>query len=110
MPCLKDPLFDEKFYLMVESDPQTYEDAAHDQIWKTAMKKEFSSLQKNNTWELVDLPLGRKLVQCKWVFKSKFVFDGLPLKYKKYWYPRATHKYMVLTTMKPLHQWKRWTP
>ena len=47
------------------------------------MKEEFSSLQKNNTWELVDLPLGRKLVQCKWVFKNKFDADGSPLKYRE---------------------------
>ena len=46
------------------------------------MKEEFISLQKNNTWELVDLPLGRKLVQCKWVYKNKFSVDGSPLKYK----------------------------
>ena len=46
------------------------------------MKEEFSSLQKNNTWELVDLPLGRKLVQCRWVFKTNFDADGSPLKYK----------------------------
>ena len=46
------------------------------------MKEEFSSLQKNNTWELVDLPPGRKLVQCKLVYKSKFSADGSPFKYK----------------------------
>ena len=46
------------------------------------MKEEFSSLQKNNTWELVDLPPRRKLVKCKWVFKTKFVVDGSHLKYK----------------------------
>ena len=57
--CMKDPLFAEKCYLMVESDPQTYEYAAHDPRWQTAMKEEFISLQKNNTWELVDLPLGQ---------------------------------------------------
>ena len=66
---------------MVESDPWTYEYAAHDPRWKTTMKEEFSSLQKNNTWELVDLPPGRKLVKCKWVFKTKFAADGPPLKY-----------------------------
>ena len=27
--CVKDPLFDEKCYLMVEYDPQTYEDGNH---------------------------------------------------------------------------------
>ena len=31
---------------------------------------------------MVDLPPGRKLVQCKWVFKTKFDFDGSPSKYK----------------------------
>src|SRR5882757_2171155 len=46
------------------------------------MKEEFSSLQKSNTWELVDLPPGRKLVQCKWVYKTKFSADGSNFKYK----------------------------
>ena len=46
------------------------------------MQEEFSSLQKNINWELVDLPPGRKLVQCKWVFKTKFDAYGSPLKYK----------------------------
>ena len=66
----------------MESDPQTYEDAAGDPICQASMKEEFSSLQKINTWELVDLPPGSKLVQCKWVYKTKFADDGSPLKYK----------------------------
>ena len=56
--CVKDTLFNEKCYMMVESDPKTYEYEAHDPILKTSMKEEFNSLQKNNTWELVDLPQG----------------------------------------------------
>ena len=40
---------------MVGSDPYSYEEVSHDPIWKTTMKEEFISLQKNNTWELVDL-------------------------------------------------------
>ena len=31
--CVKDPLFDEKCYMMVELDPKTYEYVAHDPIW-----------------------------------------------------------------------------
>ena len=46
------------------------------------MNEEFNSLQKSNTWELMDLPPGRKLVQCKLVYKTKFAADGSPLKYK----------------------------
>ena len=42
-----------------------------------------NSLQKNTTWELVSLPLGRKLVQCKWVFRNKVADDGRTYKYKE---------------------------
>ena len=75
------PYVVEKCYLMVEIDPRTYENASNDPICQIAMKEEFSSLQKNNTWELVDLPPGRKLVQCNWVYKTKFDADGSHLKY-----------------------------
>ena len=37
--CVKDPLFAKKCYLMVESDPQTYEAEAHDPIWKISMRE-----------------------------------------------------------------------
>ena len=47
------------------------------------MNKEYNSLQKNDTWELVNLPPRRKLVKCKWVYKNKFFDDGSPLKYKE---------------------------
>ena len=67
---------------MVESDPETYEYSSDDPIFQTAIKEEFSSLHKNNTWELIDLSPGRKLVQRKWVLKTKFAADGSPLKYK----------------------------
>ena len=78
--CMKDPMFAEKCYLMVESYPQTYEDVENDPRWQASMKEEFISLQKRNTWEPVDLPPGRKLVQCKWVYKTKFAADGSALK------------------------------
>ena len=71
--CMKDPMFVEKFYLMVELDPWTCEDVVGYPRWQEAMKEEFSSLQKSNTWELVDLPPGRKLVQCKWVSRPNLL-------------------------------------
>ena len=36
--CVKDPLFVEKCYLIIDSDPHTYEYGSHDPIWKTSMK------------------------------------------------------------------------
>lgn len=37
---------------------------------------------KNQTWDLVPLPLGRKLVQCKWIYRTNIVADGLVSKCK----------------------------
>ena len=34
------------------------------------------SLEKNKTWELVELLEDRKIVGCKWVFKLKKCVDG----------------------------------
>ena len=40
------------------------------------------SLQKNKTWDLVELPESRKVVGCKWVYKLKKGVDDTILKYK----------------------------
>jgi hypothetical protein len=39
--------------------------------WQEACQYEMEALAKNDTWELVDLPPGRKAVKSKWVFKRK---------------------------------------
>eukprot|EP00253_Pinus_taeda_P019010 PITA_19010 len=40
------------------------------------MNKEYHSLLENDTWDLVPLPKGHKLVRCKWVCRTKFGPDG----------------------------------
>ena len=40
------------------------------------MNEEMKSLQKNETWELVNRPLGKKLVGCRWVYTSKHKANG----------------------------------
>ena len=39
--------------------------------WKLEMKEEMDSLEKNKTWDLVELPKDKKFVDCKWVYKLK---------------------------------------
>jgi hypothetical protein len=35
------------------------------------------SLKKNSTWELVELPAGKKPLKCKWVYKKKEGISGV---------------------------------
>ena len=67
---------------MVGSDPYEYQEASLDQIWQKTMQEEFKSLKDNDTSKLVPLPSKRKLVQCKWVYRTKVDFDGSDIKYK----------------------------
>ena len=36
-----------------------------------AIVEEMESLKKNKTWELLELPKGKKLTGCKWVFRKE---------------------------------------
>ena len=44
--------------------------------WREAMIEEMMALDKNETWSLVDLPAGKKVIGCKWVFNVKVNPDG----------------------------------
>ena len=58
------------------SEPQTYEEASQHPGWQQAMQKEIQALIDNDTWEIVSLPIGKKAIDCKWVYKSKYKADG----------------------------------
>ena len=40
--------------------------------WRASAEEEFNSLKEHETWELCELPEGRKVVGSKWVFKVKY--------------------------------------
>ncbi|KAL5739715.1 hypothetical protein ACOSP7_028607 [Xanthoceras sorbifolium] len=46
------------------------------------MDEEMKALQKNCTWEIVDLPQGKKAVGCRWVYTIKHKEDGSIERYK----------------------------
>ena len=62
--------------------PRSVEEALSDPKWAQAIQEELEALQKNNTWKLVPLPKGKKVVGCKWIFFIKFKFDGSIDQYK----------------------------
>ncbi|XP_075074614.1 uncharacterized protein LOC142162191 [Nicotiana tabacum] len=52
--------------------PATYAEASKDLRWISAMKEEIKALESNNTWKLVALPEGKKLIGYKWIYKIKY--------------------------------------
>ena len=47
------------------------------------MQNEYDSLIKNKTWELVEFPKGKNMVNNKWVYKTKFTSNGSIEKHKE---------------------------
>ena len=46
------------------------------------MDEEIKAIEKNNTWELTNLPNGQKTIGVKWVYKTKLNEKGEVKKHK----------------------------
>lgn len=66
---------------MYVADPLSYEEAS-EKIECNSWCNEIEAIERNDTWELVDLPKDKKAIGVKWVFKTKFKADGSIQKYK----------------------------
>jgi hypothetical protein len=57
-------------------DLETFAEASGHPYWDTTMNEEYRYLMENDTWDLVPLPKGRKLVRCKWFYRNKYESYG----------------------------------
>ena len=67
--------------LTEKAEPRNYKEAmkSEDAVeWKAAIEEEVNSLLANQTWTLVKHPEGRNIIGCKWVFKVKPGYAGVP--------------------------------
>jgi len=56
--------------------PQTFAEAVKDEQWRQAMKHEIHALEHNDIWTMEPLPLRKKAIGCKWVYRIKYNSDG----------------------------------
>jgi len=56
---------------MISSTYREAEISSESKMWKDAVKEEMSSIHKNDTWELTELPKGKKAFGYKWVYAKK---------------------------------------
>lgn len=64
------------------SIPNTWQEAMKYKHWHDVMLEKMSALKKNQTWELINLPSGKKSVGCRWIFTVKQNADGTIDRYK----------------------------
>ncbi|KAL0551660.1 hypothetical protein IC582_010749 [Cucumis melo] len=63
-------------------EPTSYQEASTDPLWQKAMNDELQALEKTHIWDYVDLPPGKRLIGCKWIYKIKTHSDGTIERYK----------------------------
>jgi hypothetical protein len=69
----------------IDKEPKSIREAVdliEGKFWKDTMVKEMESLHNNQTWDLVEIPNGRKIVGSKWVFNKKLNTMGQVKKFK----------------------------
>ncbi|GJP80808.1 hypothetical protein CLOP_g11007 [Closterium sp. NIES-67] len=54
----------------------------HMDVWKASEDEEFGSLIENETWDLCDLPPGKKAITSKMIYRHKYGPEGELTRYK----------------------------
>ena len=75
---------------IVDSEPSSCEEAASQQVWREAMQEEYSSIMKNDVWEVVARLEGKSVVTSRWLYKIKHVADGSIEKFKAQFVARGS--------------------
>ena len=57
-------------------EPVNYEEASKSDAWRAGTYEEIESINRNHTLDLVELPEGKTLIGCKWLYKPKINADG----------------------------------
>lgn len=69
-------------FSLLAAEPTCYEEPAKRPEWQNAMIELIQSIEKNQTWELVDLLEGSNVIGLKWIFKVKYNADRSAKRYK----------------------------
>ncbi|CAA7037925.1 unnamed protein product [Microthlaspi erraticum] len=93
--CSKDPLslsqlastsiFGNRAFLAAitaETEPTSFRDAMKDKRWRNAVSNEVGALEGSRTWDITELPPGKKAIGCHWIFTIKYKSTGKVERYK----------------------------
>ena len=77
------PILEEQLqYALFSCRPTSFNEAVKDEQWVKAMNEEIDAIEKNQTWDLVDIPADKTSIGVKWVSKTKLNEKGELEKHK----------------------------
>ena len=63
-------------------EPKSFKEAVLQKVWKDSMGTEIVALELNKTWDMVELPPGKRAIGCQWVYRIKYKADEIILRHK----------------------------
>ena len=70
-------------------EPSSFEEAVQEPTWVDAMVEEYDSIFRNSAWEIIPRPVGKSVVDSKWIYKVKQAADRIFEKYKERFFARG---------------------
>jgi hypothetical protein len=67
------------------------------------MTKEYSSIMKNDVWEVVPRPEGKSVVGSRWIYKIKHAADGSVDKFKARFVAKGFSQKEGIDSVRHLH-------
>lgn len=86
-------------------EPNLVDEALRIPHWKEAMERVFEALIKNKTWILVPYNDNQRVVDCKWVFKTKYKASGKIERFKARLVTKEFQQDLELILVIRLVQW-----
>ena len=81
---------------LLSFQPSSFEEEIKDEYWVQAMDEEIESIEKNDTWDLVDFPKDKNLIGVKWFYKTMLNEKGEIDKFKARLVAKGFSQQMIL--------------
>jgi hypothetical protein len=69
-------------FSIIDVDPFSFEEANAIQVWCNSMFEKNNSILKNDAWDIVLRPMGKSMIDSRWLYKIKHEKNGSIERYK----------------------------
>ena len=92
------------FCLFADRDMISNEEGTSDEKWIQVMNEEIQSIEKSNTWELTNLPVGKKPIGITWFIRQNINLMVKLISLRQDWLQKTINRCHILIFLMFLHQ------